>query len=130
MLTREMAKIIEQNADTIGYSATDLMQLFNRIDGISSEERNSHIITPGMQRELTSIIGGTYVAVGDPIAIRPEFADFYKTANVYPDQIGIITHIRWPNSENCGQLVVQADFPCGNMHFNASKIIRVFENEF
>jgi hypothetical protein len=43
---------------------------------------------------------------------------------VTPDQVGVITHLRWPNGENLGRLVVQADIDGRNYHFDSTEVVR------
>jgi len=130
MMTPEMLAIVTDNADRLTHKLDTVIQYLRRMPGIASEDGSKFTADAGpqmprsMQRNLAAIICGEELSVGDSVRIKTERAEFWKSAGVTPEQVGVVTHLRWPNSENLGQLVVQADIDGRNYHFNATEVVR------
>jgi hypothetical protein len=132
MITTEMLAIVTDNAARLTHGMDTVIQYLRRMPGIASEDGSNFTADAGpqmprsMQRNLAAIICGEEFSVGDTIRVRPQAAGNPASAAslVAPDQVGTITHLRWPNSENLGRLVVQADFGGKNLHFGAQDVVR------
>jgi hypothetical protein len=124
MLSREMATIIENAAadGTLHYNATDVMERVAN-EAMAASDVGRRLLPHGIQANLTEIICGTRFYVGQKIRINPIGRIERGSSSLIPDrEVGTITTIRWPNSENRSQLVIQADFHERNFHFLPTEI--------
>ena len=130
MMTPEMLAIVTDNADRLTHGMDTVIQCLRRMPGIASSSGEEYNAAAGpqmprsMQRNLAAIICEEELSVGDSVRIKTERAEFWKSAGVTPEQVGVVTHLRWPNSENLGRLVVQADFNGRTYHFDSTKVAR------
>lgn len=132
MMTPEMLAIVTENADRLTHGMDTVIQYLRRMPGIASEDGSKFTADAGpqmprsMQRNLSGIICGEELSVGDSIRVRETARQNRGSAAslLSVDQVGTVTHLRWPNSENLGRLVVQADFDGRNYHFNSTEVAR------
>jgi len=126
-----MLAVVTDNAGRLTHGMDTVIQYLRRMPGIASSSGEEFNASAGpqmprsMQRNLASIICGEELSVGDSIRVRETARQNRGSAAslLSVDQVGTVTHLRWPNSENLGQLVVQADFDGRNYHFRATEVV-------
>jgi hypothetical protein len=133
MLTPEMLKIVTGNTNRLTMRFDRIVGLLERMNGIASNDDSQYApeyqgrqLPRSVQRNLSGIICGSEFSVGDQIVVTDIARQNSTSAAslLSTSDVGTITCIRWPNSENCGQMVIQATFDGRNYHFRGDEVER------